>query len=517
MTKVLAAKRVDHAKIATLASELKLELDRRVSEKCERHLHTFTKNAWAVLEPMRKFIDNWHIGHVCEHLEAMKARELKFVVFNVPPGSMKSLLVNVMFPSWTWISAPHERFLCLSSSDDLPIRDSLKCRRVIESRWYQQRWGKRFQMRGDQNAKTKFENDKTGVRGTSSFAGSIMGERAGNILIDDPHKTDMAESDEVRESKIVKFKEEVYLRREDENSVIGIIMQRVNERDLSGYVLAEGYADAHVCIPMRYEHDRKIWVLPRTLAPENMDPRTEDGELMDPVRFPESEVKNQEKVLGTFGAAGQLQQRPSPRGGGIVRRDQFKFYRSSELPAVFDMVIDSWDCAFKDTNTSSYVAGGKWGRVGVRKYLITQVRERMTFQATLAALLALREHAEYPTPNGVLVEDKANGPAVINTLQMKVSGLVAIEPRGSKFARASAVSPQIEAGEVWLPDPNEQPWVESFLSEWCAIPGNAYWDQVDQASQALDYFQQHAVFDPKGVHIISTLNTARQYMEGIGA
>ena len=504
-------------------------------EQLRRSFHKFVRESWEVLEPSRKFVDGWHIGMIGEYLTAMKNRELKFVVFNVPPGSMKSLLVNVNFPAWTWADAPHERFLCLSNSDDLPTRDSLKCRRIIESEWYQKRWGHVYQLRDDQNAKTKYETDKTGSRGIGSFAGTIIGERAGFILIDDPHKTDLAESDTVRENKLIKFKEEVYTRREDENSVVAVIMQRLNDRDLAGYCLSEGYADAHCCIPMRFESDRSIYLPPirkfvkpddpavaeyqAKLAPlvHTTDPRTVDGELMCPERFPETEVQKLEKVLGSFGAAGQLQQRPTPRGGGIVTKEDFRFYRKADGLPEFDMIVDSWDMAFKDTNISSYVAGGKWARFGIRKYLLKQVRERMTFTQSLEAVLRMRDEGDQ-YPSAVLVEDKANGPAVIDTLKEKVSGLTAVEPRGSKFARASSVSPQIEAGEIWLPHPDEEPWVEAFIAEWCAIPGNAFWDQVDQTSQALDYLARHEPFDTNGAVIgAQQAASGESYLGGLGA
>jgi predicted phage terminase large subunit-like protein len=121
------------------------------------------------------------------------------------------------------------------------------------------------------------------------------------------------------------------------------------------------------------------------------------------------------------------------------------------------------------------------------------------------------------TPDAVLVEDKANGPAVIDTLKDKVSGLIAIEPRGSKFARASATSPQIEAGEIYLPHPDEEPWVEAFISEWCAVPNNAFWDQVDQSSQAMDYFQGHSAFDPTARRRRPRAAAGDSYLGGVGA
>lgn len=457
-----------------------------------KDLHEYTRRAWHILEPARRFIDGWHIGMISEHLEAMARRELKFVVFNVPPGSMKSLMINVMFPSWVWASRPSERFLCLGAADDLPTRDSMKCRRLIESPWYQERWQHVYQLTSDQNAKTKYENDKTGVRGIASFAGGILGERAGFILVDDPHKTDTAESDSVREGKLRKFREEVYTRREDENAVVGIIMQRLNARDLSGFVLAEGWADAHVCIPMRYEERRKVWVKGMDLRPENRDPRTREGELMCPKRFPESEVVKTEGVLGSFAAAGQLQQRPTPRGGGIVRHEWWRYYDPTKPFPYFTIIIDSWDCSFKDTKTSAFVSGQMWaipGHAPSERILLRRTHKRMTFTETLKAMKAQREWLEERglTRNALLIEDKANGTAIIDTLKTIESGIIAIEPEGSKEARAQAVSPQIEAGNVILPNPSHYPQIEAFTSEWEEIPNGAFWDDVDAASQALSY------------------------------
>ena len=458
-----------------------------------KDLHEYVRRAWPVLEPARKFVDGWHIGMICEHLEAMARRELKFVVFNVPPGSMKSLLINVMFPSWLWTSAPSERFLCLGAADDLPTRDSMKCRRLIESQWYQARWQHMFQLTSDQNAKTKYENSKTGVRGIASFAGGVLGERAGFVLVDDPHKTDIAESDSVREGKLRKFREEVYTRREDGDAVIGIIMQRLNARDLSGFVLAEGWADAHVCIPMRYEERRKVWVQPKIdLAPESRDPRTREGELMCPERFPEAEVAKTETVLGSHAAAGQLQQRPAPRGGGIVKHEWWRYYDPTQPLPHFSIVIDSWDCSFKDTKTSAFVSGQTWaipGHAPAERRLLRRTHKRMTFIETLHAIAAHRAWlAERGIArNALLIEDKANGTAILNVLSSKESGVIAIEPQGSKEARAQAVSPLIEAGNIVLPHYDFDPSIVAFTSEWEEIPNGAFWDDVDAGSQALSY------------------------------
>jgi predicted phage terminase large subunit-like protein len=482
-----------------------------------RKLHAYVKGAWPTLEPARAFIDNWHIGHVCEHLEAAKRRELKFIVINVPPGTMKSLLVNVMFPSWTWTDAPHERFLCLGAADDLPTRDSLKCRRLIESNWYQERYGHVYQLTSDQNAKTKYETDKSGVRGIGSFSGSILGERAGFILVDDPHKTELAESDDVREGKLVKFREEVYSRREDENSVVIIVMQRLHERDLAGFVLAEGYADAHICIPMRFEERRKLMVQVFPVKQENADPRKTEGELLDQNRFPEHEVAKTERILGPWGTAAQHQQRPSPRGGGIVKREDFRFCKRRDWPARFDLLGLSTDAAFKDTDASSFVVNQVWGRLGADSYLCAQVRDRMSFTKTLDSLRDLRKN-RFPGAQVMLVEDKANGPAIIDTFKREIPGVLPIEPLGSKPARAEAAAVLICSHNVVLPDPEEEPWVEAFISEWCAVPKNAFWDQVDASAQWLLKFGFSVAIDAASVMTGTPLvSSTSKYLDGMAA
>lgn len=218
----------------------------------------------------------------------------------------------------------------------------------------------------------------------------------------------------------------------------------------------------------------------------NTDPRTVDGELLWAQRLPEATVKELEKILGEFGTAGQLQQHPTPRGGGIVRREHFRFYHRADLPQLheqFDLMAISVDAAFKDVATSSYVVVQAWGRIAPYSYLLGQVRERLSFSKTCTAIDDMK--TRFPGVSSVLIEDKANGPAIIDVLSSKIPGVLPIEPIGSKNARAEASAPLIQAGNVILPEAAEEPWVEGFISEWCAVPTNAFWDQVDASGQYL--------------------------------
>ena len=255
-----------------------------------------------------------------------------------------------------------------------------------------------------------------------------------------------------------------------------IIMQRVHQADLSGHVLAQGGYE-HLCLPAEYEGSKRTTVIGWS------DPRKETGELLWPERFGPPEIQDLKLRLGSYAAAGQLQQRPSPAEGGIFKRHWWRRYESIEDLRRMDTIIQSWDLAFKDTSNSSFVVGQVWARVGAYFLLIDQVRAKMTFPETLRAFREL--NAKYPQCQVKLVEDKANGPALIQTLQREIPGIVAVEPAGSKEARAHAVSWLIEAGNVYLPQPSIAPWIDDFIEECAAFPKGAYTDQVDCCTQAL--------------------------------
>lgn len=394
---------------------------------------------------------------------------------------MKSLSVSVFWPCWEWTKFPWLRWLFSSYSDRLATRDSLKCRRLILSPWYQERWGQVYSLAGDQNEKTRFENDKTGYRLAAGVGGTATGEGGDRIIVDDPLKAKDADSDAARETANTWWDETMSTRGNDPKTVAKVIvMQRLHENDLTGHVLQKmregGEPYEHLCLPAEYD--------PSVITFSRIgwsDPRTEPGELLWPERFGRDEIEDLKISLGSYGSAGQLQQRATPRGGGMIRRGWFRFYKIR--PDKFDQVVDSWDCTFKDAKGADYVSGQKWGRIGADTYLLDRINDRMDFPTTIQAVqnLAVIE----PVAPAKLVEDKANGPAVISMLRRKVAGLIAVEPDGSKTARVSAISPYIEAGNVYLPDPTIAPWVEKFIGQCTSFPFGGNDDDVDSMSQAL--------------------------------
>jgi predicted phage terminase large subunit-like protein len=252
-------------------------------------------------------------------------------------------------------------------------------------------------------------------------------------------------------------------------------------------------------LPMRFEPDRKCFTC---IGFE--DPRTEPGELLCADRFDDEVVADMEKRLGSYGAAGQLQQRPSPEEGGIFKKNWWRFWvpagvtlspvqvklpdgslytcHQEPLPDVFTEQLQSWDMAIKDTASSAYVVGQVWARLKANKYLLDQDRDKRDMPGTLQAVRDLS--AKWPRAHKKLVEDKANGPAVIQMLRTEIPGLIAVDPHGDKVARAKAISPEVEAGNYYLPHPAIAPWVKDLIEECANFPNSTYKDQVDTLTQA---------------------------------
>src|SRR5262249_32450832 len=263
------------------------------------HLHEFVRQAWHVLEPQTVFVPGFHIDAICEHLEAITRGEIRNLIINVPPRHMKSLLVSVFWPAWEWIRKPHLRYLCSSYAQGLSVRDSLKCRRLVESPWYQARWGDRFKLTSDQNTKLRFDNDRSGYRLSTSVGGAVTGEGGDRILVDDPHNVSEAESDAVRESTTNWFDVAMSTRVNDPRTAAKVIvMHRCHQRDLSGHLLEQGGWD-HLCLPAEYEATERVTSINWS------DPRIEIGELLWPERFGAGEIASLKTSLGSYGAAGQ--------------------------------------------------------------------------------------------------------------------------------------------------------------------------------------------------------------------
>lgn len=475
-------------------------LDSLKAEKARRRLREFVEQAWHVLEPSTVFVPGMACEAICEHVQAVSENRIRDLIINVPPGSAKSLLTAVFWPAWVWIDHPETRWIFSSYNASLAIRDSVKCRTLIESSWYQERWGDRFALREDQNEKKKFENDRTGYRVIATI-GSGTGERGDFVVIDDPHSVDQAESDTERKTAVDWWNGSMSTRLNNYDTGHRVaIMQRLHEADLSGDLIEKGGYEL-LRLPEEFE--------PETRCQTSIgwsDPRTEYGQLLWPEHRTRAHVERLKVDLGSYRYAGQYQQSPRPAGGNLFKNWWWRYWQPAganlppvtvrnaegqelkiypvDLPAMFDEQILSWDLTFKDTKSSDMVAGGCWAKKSASRFLLDQVCGRMNFPKTIEAIRAMAE--KWPQAHRKLVEDKANGPAVIAMLQTEISGLIAVNPEGGKISRAHAVSAVVEAGNVFLPHPMIAPWVDAYLAELSIFPSGRHDDQVDQTTQALN-------------------------------
>ena len=326
------------------------------SDDLNRHIATeslagFVQVMWPYFDPA-DFIPNWHIDAICEHLEGVSYGEIKRLLINIPPRHMKSIAVAVTWPAWTWaqqrtrgypLLGPQTNFMFASYAQALSVRDAVKSRRLMSSPMYRRLFGHRFQFVGDQNTKVRYENNHRGVRVATSVDSMLTGEGADIICIDDPHNVREAESDAVRESVLVWWDEAMQTRLNDPRTgAYVVIMQRVHERDLSGHILTRNHKDwTHLCLPGEFEVDH-----PHRFEG---DKRTIDGEPLWPKRMGPEQLATLKNALGSYAYAGQVQQRPAPREGGMFKRRWFKIV--DEVPKRVRRRVRAWDLASTEAVT----------------------------------------------------------------------------------------------------------------------------------------------------------------------
>lgn len=444
-------------------------------EYCSRSFRNFVKRAWPVIEPNTELKWGWALDAVCDHLDAVHNGDLKNLLINIPPGCLKSILVGVMFPAYEWgpKKSPHLRYLGTAHKLDLAIRDSMKCRRLIQSEWYQRLWP--TTLTSDSNAKLRFENDKTGFREAMAFT-SMTGSRGDRVELDDPLSVDGANSEAERLACERTFLEALPTRVNNDQSSIIIIMQRLHERDPSGIVIAKELNYEHLCLPMKFEADRRC-----TTSIGFKDPRRKDGELLFPERFGADQVAELEQTLGSYAAAGQLQQRPVPREGGLFKRSWFEIV--SEAPADTQWVR-GWDLAASEKKDSAFTAGVRVGRAADGTFYVGHSARGQLSPGKVENLIV---NTASQDGQGVVIDIPQDpgqaGKAQVRYLGSKLAGYVVHfgSETGSKFQRAEPFAAQAEAGNVKIV---KGAWNEAYLDELEVFPNGAFKDQVDATSRA---------------------------------
>ena len=473
---------------------IKRERERRAAEGS---LMGFAQQAWGVLEPGTEYHDGWHLHAIAEHLESVLNGESKRLIINVPPRHSKSLLTACFFPVYAWLENPSLRWLFATYAASLSVRDSLKCRRLIQSAWFQERWGHLFTLAGDQNVKTFFENDKAGYRFATSVGAATTGHGGDILVVDDPHNSIDAQSDAIRESTLDWWSQAMTTRfNNPKTGAAVIVMQRLHAKDLTGFLLAEQGWD-HLMLPAEFEKSRRC-----TTAIGWHDPRTEEGELLWPEHFGRKELDTLKTALGSYGAAGQLQQRPSPPGGGILKTKHFQLWPAGKTLPDFDQVVQSWDTAFTEATTGDPSACSVWGAAqfeGKRiAILLDYQAERMTYPVLKKKVISdwgsvygeQERHADF-----VLVEKKASGQSIIQDLQVAGIPVRPYNPgRADKVTRAHMTAPILETDVIYVMESNVKPgravsWAQPFIDTCELFPNDEHDDGVDTFTQCMIYFR----------------------------
>ena len=395
---------------------------------------------------------------LCGYLEAVHKGTIRRLIINIPPGTMKSLIVSVFYPAWVWIDDPSHRFLCGSNDATLATRDSLRMRNLVESDWYRRNWGDTVKISTEQNEKTLFQNTAKGHRESQGVSGKITGKRGDTLLWDDPHDAKQAESDVQRKSVLDAWDYSWSSRMNDPNSSAAIlIMQRVHDGDITAHMLSKTEQNwAHLAIPMRYDDEVKFDAKADIGKPELNDPRKEEGELMFPGRFNEQAVKDLETDLGPYGAAGQLQQRPSPKGGGEMLRKWLCFYKSKPKGGNRYIIVDPAGerkpgvKGKRDNTAMGVIEIGQDGNY----YLIDGYRDRLNL--TERADILFKWHREYrPLAVGYESYGMQSDIAHIQDRMERESYRFKITELGGSLRKEDRIRrliPKLAAGQIWLPE-----------------------------------------------------------------
>lgn len=467
-----------------------------LAERCENSLHLFTTEAWQWIDPV-PFVDGRHLEIMAEYLEAFIAGEIPRLLLNVPPGHMKSLSVSVLLNGWTWTKPERVglRFMATSYRADLALRDADKTRELIRSPWYQARWGNvvgalrdtKLEIRKDADQKSRFANKGGGYRFSTAVAG-IMGEGGDYVILDDPHNVEQAESDDVRDSTVERIRMALPTRVRSPKGGACVIMQRLHERDYAGAMIADEAELVHMCLPARYDKKHPHITLPSTLASGRILPgdyRTEEGDLLWPELFPEKRQRSLEIQIGSYATAGQQQQRPHPREGGMFKRDWFTFEEKAPAGGIR---VRAWDLAATDSQTSGG-ARASWTVGLLMRYVERKiyVEDVVRFRGSPGKVRTTMRNIGDQDGRLVII-DFPQDPGQAGKAQAQ--DIVADFPRhriyyspetGEKSVRAEAPAAQAEAGNVILV---RAAWNSTFLDEVCAFPGSAFSDQVDALSRA---------------------------------
>lgn len=440
--------------------------------------------------------------NIVEPLEAVERGEIDRLMLLVPPRHHKTTIASKAFPSWYVGRHTDRQIITASYGASLASEIGYDVRNIIASREFQKIFPT-VKLRPDSQARNRWHTNNGGIYVAAGVGGAIIGKGAHIALIDDPHK-DREEADSVIMSdKVYRwYKSTLYSRLMPNVAAIVLIMQRWNDFDLAARLLDEAKKDP--------EADQ--WTVVNLPALQDKNGAATDdwkhGKALWPGGYDVPKLRRIRVNMDPRNWNSQYQQDPNVEGGNIIKRHYFKFWSNVpgddliHLPKRFITVLQSWDLSFKDAAQSDMVVGQVWGIQGADKFLLDEVRDRMSFVASLRAFIALSN--KWPEATRKLVEEKANGAALESMLKRKVAGIIMINPHSDKASRLWAATPSFESGNVYLPNPNMPgySWVNEYIEELVKFPNARFDDRVDATSQAINYIDEKS----KGTDILDVLS-----------
>ena len=535
--------------------------------KCEEDLYEFMVAAWKYIDP-NPFVHGWPLEAVSEALMAVADGDIRRLIVNIPPRCSKSTLCSVAFPAWVWAQrkksatcGPGVQFLTASFAQQLSLRDSVKTRRLLDSSWYKERWGDRFMLTSDQNTKGRYDNDQGGSRLATSVGSALTGEGGNIIIVDDPNAAQEAFSEATIATTIDWWDSALSTRLNDaKRGAFIIIQQRLAENDLTGHILEKQVGDwHHLCLPMKYEWERHSYLvtgwhdprglddegepliyvdesgrrIPRDSAAQKVLTEERQNMLLWPDRFGETEVRLLEQQLGPFAAAGQLQQRPDPADGGVIKKEWWQPWDLDSFPP-FDYVIAALDTAYTTKTENDFSALSVWGifsatvanspsnyvgrnnerasqserenifdeAMRVRNKLETGFGEQSPKVMLIHAWqerLELHELVEKVAKTAkqykvdkLIVENKAAGHSVAQEIRRLYNSssfaCQLVDPKSQdKLARLYSVQHLFAEGMVHAPD---RQWADMVIQQVGQFPKGKHDDLVDTVSMALRHLRE---------------------------
>ena len=435
----------------------------------------FVAKSFHTVSPGNQYLHNWHIDMIADKLLRIEKGEITRLIINIPPRYLKSVCINVAWPAWLLGKNPSKRIMTSSYSQALSNKHSQDCRVILNSKWYQELFPWTRIAKGE-NLKSKFVTTKRGFRFATSTGGTATGEGGDILIVDDPQNPNKINSKLYRENTIEWF-EQTFISRlnNKKNGAIVIIMQRLHEDDLCGYLL-KNKADQWdlLKIPAIYNQE--------TSFKGSYEKIIQAGSVLHEQRENIDDLNKLKLELGEYYFAAQYNQNPSPSTGSMFKRKWLQYFSKSE-GIIFDQIIQSWDTAIKIKTEHDYSVGITIGINNQGIYLLDVFRDKLEYPELLVAVkgLAIKWHPQF-----ILIEDRASGQSLIQSLKNELfAKVIGIKDNKDKIMRIATYVLFFERREVFID--KDAKWRLDFEQELLSFPYGAHDDQIDALANAFQY------------------------------